>query len=618
MPDFRAFDPPRGTVRADWGELAADRKRYAPLEPVTLTIGPADTGAKTWRVEWFDGLGRSYGWAEGAFDGATAQVSYPIGGAPGMQFARLWLDGAGQWCRLINVYLAAETTLRCGDPALDAVYPMSRDSMLLNRRRYRLAEGQVVGYTTADSVQTLAYWLRDMFYNLPGYRLWEQDLGSGFAALFARQHEDGSLPDGVRADGSTWRMITESDVEYLAALALHQTWLATGDDGWLKANLPAVQRAMDHLRQSPLRWDEKRKLVRRAHTCDTWDFSIYDGDKYTAETPKVASLCDQTGYYAALVAMADVYRQVGEGDLALRTAEEASIFRNAANGRLWDGVKFQHHLHLDPFEHGDFDEANQLAMSNTWAICRAFAEPEQAQRIVETYRLRWIQTGDRFPWWSLQPGYPHEDYPFLDHQPYQHTGGYCNGGLMPWVGGALCWGACLAGEEPFAFQLMRDYAAFLQETDGQIFTWYWPNGEPGFRTANTTGHDGWAMGHWLGALFEGLAGITITGPAMKTVGISPRWAADEQFDDVSCVMHLPASECYTAYRWTRTKHGLELLVTGVADRMNLRLLLPEGLEPSEVRVDHQPVEVKLAALGLSRYLVLDLEGGKVTRIEVDA
>jgi len=616
MREFRAFEPPSGTVQSDWGELSADRKRYAPLETVTLTIGPAKTGARSWRVEWFDGLGRSYGFAEDTFGDGPATVTYAIGGAPGMQFVRLWLDGAKQWCRLINVYLAAETMLRTGDAELDAVYPMSRDSMLLNRRRYPLPEGQVVGYTTADSVQTLAYWLRDMFYNLPGYRLWEQDLGSGFAALFARQYDDGSLPDGVRADGSTWRMITESDVEYLAALALHQTWLAMGDDDWLQANLPAVERAMDHFVRSPLRWDPQRRLVRRAHTCDTWDFSIYDGDQYTAQTPKVAALCDQTGYYAALLAMADVYRHQGQELKALETAEEAAIFRLAAAGRLWDGGKFQHHLHLDPFEHGTFDESQQLAMSNPWAITRGFAEPEQAGRIIETYRRRWLDTGDRFPWWSLQPGYPHQDYPFLENHVYQHTGGYCNGGLMPWVGGALCWAACLAGEEPFGFELMRDYAAFLQESDGQIFTWYWPSGEPGFRTANTTGHDGWAMGHWLGALFEGLAGIKPTGPALRAVEVSPRWAADD-FSDVTCAMHFPACESYTAYHWQRTAHGLDLLLTGVAEQVTVRLLLPEGRRPTEVRLDLRPVEPRLVQVGLSRYVEVQFEGGGVNRIEVD-
>ncbi len=162
MRESRAFEPPPGTVRAAWGELSADRKRYAPLETVTLTIGPAKTGARSWRVEWYDGLGRSHGFAEDVFGDGLATVSYPIGGAPGMQFVRLWLDGAERWCRLLNVYLAAETRLETGDCNRDTVYPLSRDSMLLNRRRYPLAAGQVVGYTTADSVQTLAYWLRDM------------------------------------------------------------------------------------------------------------------------------------------------------------------------------------------------------------------------------------------------------------------------------------------------------------------------------------------------------------------------------------------------------------------------------------------------------------------------
>lgn len=615
-PRFHDFLPPDGTLAGDWGELAADGQQYAPLDPVTVTIGPGRTGAREWRVDWFDGLGRRYGTSAGRFEGGSATVQYLIGGAPGMQFVRLHLDGLERHARMINVYLEAETRLETGDIALDSLYPLSREAMRLNRRRYELDARQVVGYTTADSVQTLAFWLRDMLYNLPGYRLWEPDVTSGFGAIFRRQNPDGSLPDGVRADGSTWRMITESDVEYLAAIALHETWRISGDDAWLREHLPTVTRALDHLRQSPLRWDPARRLVCRAHTCDTWDFSIYAGDVYDESTPKVAALCDQTGYYRALVGLAELYRHLGETRMAHTTAEEANNFRLRASDALWDGTKFQHHLHLDPFDHGTFDESEQLAMSNTWAVTRGLASVDQARRIVETYRRREAAVGGP-PWWSLQPGYPHQDYPFLARHAYQHTGGYCNGGLMPWVGGALAAAALESGEEPYGLGLLRDYAGFLRERGGEVYTWYWPNGEPGFRTANTTGHDGWGMGHWLLALFDGLAGLTLTAPAMRRVTVAPRWAAVEDLREVRCVMHLPCSDSYTAYRWQRTERGLALTITGVAEATRVRLLLPEGERAGEVRLNGERVPAEPQTVGLSRYVALAIDTPGVHRVEVD-
>lgn len=615
--DTRGFVPPPGTTAPEWGELSVERKTYAPLEMVRLHIGPGRTRAQRWRVEWFDGLATRYGRAEGTFHADPTIVEFPAGGAPGMQFVRLWLDDGGDHRRLVNFTLAAETSLVSGDADLDALYPVSREAMLLNRRRYPLPEGIVVGYTTADSVQTLAYWLRDMLYNLPGYRLWERDVAGGFAALLRRQRDDGSLPDGVRADGSTWRMITESDVEYLAMLAVQQTWLITGDEGWLAAHLPIADRALAHWRANPLRWREAERLPVRAHTCDTWDFSIVDGDRYDASTPQVAALCDVTGYYAALSARARIesLRTGGDPLAAARLREEAEAFRIRAAARLWDGEKFQHHLHLDRFDHGRFDEGAQLAMSNTWAITRGFAEWPQALRILDTYRRRWAETGDRFPWWSLQPGYPHADYPFLAAHPYQHTGGYCNGGLMPWVGGALAHGAFLAGAPEFGLRLLRDYAAFCRESGGEVYTWYWPNGEPGFRTANTTGHDGWGMGHWLAALFEGLAGVEVTAPAMREVTISPHWAAGK-FTDVRCVTHFPASEVYTAYRWQRYPDGLVLELTGVAERSLVRLLLPEFAHAARVTVDGADGGWETEQRGGARYVRVVVSGPGVHRVAV--
>ena len=55
-------------------------------------------------------------------------------------------------------------------------------------------------------------------------------------------------------------------------------------------------------------------------------------------------------------------------------------YRAKAGALLWDGTKFQHHVHLEPIDHGDFDERAQLTMSNTWAITRGMASGEILNR----------------------------------------------------------------------------------------------------------------------------------------------------------------------------------------------------------------------------------------------
>ena len=604
--------PPEAATEKAWGTLAVEKKQYKPLEEVELTVGEPASGAETFRLEWFDGLGNLYGKAEGRLVAGKGRCSFQAGGFPGMHYVRLFFDEAQTHSRLVNFYLKAETEFATGDSALDALYPLTREAMLLNRRRYRLPEGEVVGYTTADSMQTLAYWLRDMFYNEGGFLLFEADVKSGYESLFLRQYPDGSFPDGVRADGSTWRMISESDVEYIAVLAAWTTWMVTGDEAWLKRNLPRVERGFHKLTADPLRWDKEVGMVRRAHTCDTWDFSIYQGDTFTAQTPAVAATCDQSGVYAALLCLSQMYEHLGDSARAEEYRKEAAGFRERALSYLWDGEKFQHHLHLAPFSHGEFPESSQLAMGNTWAMTRGLADGEMSRKIIACYRKRQAQTQARYPWWSLEPGYPQEMGAFLQTGAHMQTGGYCNGGLMPWAGGCLAQAALENGEERYGARLLLDYAEFFQRAGGELYTWYWPNGEPGFRTANTTGHDGWAMGHWLQAFWQGLAGIRMLEPALAAVKIAPRWQA-AGCQRARVVFHLPSSDRYLAYTWQQEEREIRMQLTGVQRRVQLQLLAPEDAQVT-LYVNGEKTAFATVQAGESRYLQVELAGTGIWQI----
>jgi len=639
-----AVKVPLEATKGQWGDIRFEKKEYRPLEKVTAFIKAPERGARTFRVEWYDGLGNKYGEKSGGMKNGKATISFTAGGHPGMQYVLLWFDPGKktsfvrpsrdlwdpgtprEWFedrkthdRLANFYLQAETEFKTGDKDIDEMYPRSRESMRLNRRRYELAEGEVIGYTTADSAGCMNYWLRDMYYQSKAFLLWEEDVKSGFEALFRRQMKDGSFPDNVNADDNPHRCNTESDVEYLAVLALYDTWMATGDDNYLKRNLPAVERGIRYCTSHPKRWDKKTGLVKRGHTCGTWDFDIELGEAWDESSPGVAANCDQSGVYLALERLARMCRYLGKNREAKKYQGLAKRFRARAIKALWDGEKFQHHLHLDHFDHGDFDESKQLSMGNGWAMTRGLATPLQCRRIIETYMKRWKQTGYRFPWFSLEPGYPVELGSFLRLcQLYLRPGGYCNGGMMSFVGACLSTGAFENGEEDLGAKLLRDYAAFMRERNGEIYTWFWPDMRPGFRcgTRNTTGHDGWGMGHWVESLTRGLAGVKITGPGLKAAELSPRWGA-AGIEKARAVVHYPSVDRYIAYEWKKSPGAVRVTVTGSATSLKVRMLIPAGSSPRRVTLDGKVAGYRIEKAGKSRYAVVKIKGPGVRQVVLE-
>ena len=537
-----------------------------------------------------------------------------------MHYVRVWFDHSNKHAphdRLVRFTISVETEISCSNEDISEMYALSKESILLNRRRYRLTEGEVVGYTTADSGNDLDFWMRDMFYSLAGHALWEREIASGFEALWSRQMPDGIFPDWVDAQGQYERMPSESDVEYIAALALSHIWMITGDDNWLKGHLPAIERGIECATSNPVRWDAARSLIRRAHTCDTWDFDT-DTDAFTDDSHPVAAICDQSGLYAAWQALAHTYVHLGDADKDYKCKALAEGLREQCDHLLWDGEKYRHHLHLTEYSHEDFDEADQLAMGNTWAMTRGLADIQQCAAIIDTYQKRWESLACRFPWWSLEPGYPLSVGRTLqEHEDYLQPGGYANGGIMPWVGGALALAAFCNGREEMGARLLVDYALFLRESGGKIYTWYWPDMQPGFRTTtrNTTGHDGWGMGHWLGCLVEGLVGLRITEAGLRSIVLSPRWAA-VGCDCARVVIHYPSSDKYVAYTYSESKECIRMLLAGTVTEVSLKVMLSAGASIESARVNGSCVKVDMVRTGDTTYAEMNLAEAVVWDIQI--
>lgn len=587
------------TAEGRYGAITTGKRIYRPLDAVNIAIKGRTAGDRTCKIRVADPLQRVYFEQDVALANNRGTVSFPATGPLGTHYVYLWWPGETRYSRYVNFRLDAETGVETGDPDFDRLFPFTREAMQLARRDYQTARGRFVGYISADTLRFDGIWLRDGIYSLPGYQHWEQQMLPGLDRFLEVQTPEGMVPDGIHRDGKTWRVGLESDVEYILVLGAWQSWQATGDDAWLRGVMPKLERAIAYVESAPRHWDAKNQLIKRQHSCDTWDYDI-DGAGDHGNSRHVIATCDQSGYFLAFQAMSRMYRHLGDQPAAERWATKAREYRERAVKLLWDGTKFLHHAHLDAIDHGDFDESKQLAMGNTWAMTRGLADQQQAVSIIEEYRRRHKETGDAYPWWSLQPGYP--DHLKYWKDPFRLQGGYANGGLMPWVGGELCRGAFQNGREMYGVELLRQYAAHLRKTGGAQ-VWYWPDGTPGFRTTNEVNYAGWGMGQWAQALLEGLGGIRDQASLLREVEVSPRWAATPA-RQARVTFRYAASDGYFTYVWARLAREIKVDFSGSGDKARVRVLLPAGAKPQAVTVDGKPSQFNVEQVAGSDYVVI--------------
>ena len=589
----------RDTVsEGHYGRLTISQPVYHPLDSVVVRIQGRSAKDSRCRIRVADPSQKVYLDREVSLTGNQGTLSFPATGPLGVHYIYLWWLGDKRYSRYLNFRLDAETAIDSGDPDFDRLYGFTRDAMQLGRRDYATPRGRFVGYISADTNHFDGIWLRDWIYSLPGYRHWEREMQCGLDRFLEAQNPNGMVPDGIERDGRTWRVGLESDVEYILTLGVWRSWQATGDDAWLRRAMPKLEQALAYIQSDPIHWDPEHRLIKRQHSCDTWDYDI-DGASDKGAGRHVIATCDQSGYFQAFTAMSLMYRSLGDNAAADKWAREAAGYRDRAVKLLWDGVKFQHHIHLDKIDHGDFDETRQLAMGNTWAVTRGLSDGAQAMSVVDEYRRRQKETGDAYPWWSLQPGYP--DRLGYWKEAFRLQGRYANGGLMPWVGGELCRAALQNGRELYGVELLRQYAGHLRRSGGAQ-VWYFTDGTPGFRTNNEVNYAGWGMAQWVEALLEGLGGVRDESAVLRNVEVSPRWAATP-LRHARVTYRYAASEGYFSYDWARSAQSIRLDYSGSGESAAFRVLLPQQATARTVTVDGKAHDFKVEEVGPSRYVI---------------
>ncbi len=505
------------------------------------------------------------------------------------------------------------TSLTTTDPHLNALLPRVRKFLDQDFSDVDALGSSVRGYRSPDGP---SLWLRDHSDMMRGFRYWEPDMKSMVDHFAETQTRRGWLfdyftytPDKLPSERENWakyvRVPVEADVEYRFVNAVFLAWQATGDDQWMRSMLPHVELALEYILNDHARWDPRHRLVKRAYTIDTWDFDYTAGRhdwlnfQITPDTFWGIMHGDNSGYYQAFMRLALMLEQLRRFQHAAHWRRFAASFRARANKVCFNGRFYTHHVHLVPVTISGVDEAAQLSLSNPMNINRGLATHAMAVSIIDEYRRRGAASGAFAPWYSIDPPFP--DGVYGDDKLV--GGAYCNGGIMPLVGGELIRASFDHGREEYAVDQLLKYEELSRS--GETYLWYFPDGRHATKETSTSPEayptDGWGASAMLYALMEGLAGIVDTGTVFSRVALSPRWAA-AGVDEAEVVAAYGASGTSIGYHYRHDPaHGcISLELEGTCDG-HLHLLLPPQCRASGVRVNGRSVAARTKVVEQSCY-----------------
>ena len=485
-----------------------------------------------------------------------------------------------------------ETKIETGNPLFDNFYPTIKNFLEQDQVTYIIDGEKVHGYRSPDCN---AIWLRDHSDILRGARYFEKDMTSAVSHFADTQHANGSLFDFVSCamDRENWtkyvRVPVEADVEFRFIKAIFLVWQATGDHQWMTEMLSNAEKAMDYIFTHPWRWSNEHGLVKRAYTIDTWDFDFVDKKQpwlnfqISENTHWGIMHGDNSGYYEACVLLTKMYDHLQNKKRSNYWLEIGKGIRERANQLCWNGSFYTHRVPLDEFRLAEVNETEQLSLSNPMDINRGMPTHDMAVKIIQEYQKRKKKTGAFAEWFSIDPPFP--DGLFGDTKLV--GGAYCNGGIMPLVGGELARAAFEHGFEKYGLETIVRYTAMIYEK-GETYLWYFPDGSPSSSETSTspdaTPTDGWGSSAMLYAFMEGLVGVVDESHLFKKVKLSPRWVIAD-IKNASVQVGYDASNTGLKYEfeWIPSANQINVKLEGDAD-INLHLLLPERKQATRLKL----------------------------------
>jgi hypothetical protein len=521
-----------------------------------------------------------------------------------------------------------ESRISTDNSAIDALYPRIRGFMEKSVVEYDMMGKKVRGYRTPDAP---SIWIRDYSDMMRGFRYWEKDLRSIVEHFAETQCARGwffdyftMTPEKVPCERENWakyvRVPVEADVEYRFVKAVFLAWQSTGDDDWMRGMIPVMEKAMAYITSDPLRWDAKLGLVKRAYTIDTWDFDYTAGRepwlnfRMTDDTFWGIMHGDNSGYVEAFALLSIMHRALGNVAESRAWKSRAAFLKRRANDACFNGRFYRHFVPLSSVKIPGANERRQLSLSNPMDVNRGMASHEMAVSIIREYVKRGSASGAFAPWFSIDPPFP--DGVFGDAKLV--GGAYCNGGIMPLVGGELARAAFEHGREDFAVRQLLAYETLTQ--CGESFLWYFPDGRHATIETSTSPDasptDSWGSSAMLYALMEGLAGVVDLDRLFRRVRLSPRWCACASMEaSVNAVY--AASGAGIGYRFEHdaASKTIRLDFEGEA-RIDLHLLLPRGTRARSAVRDGRTIQFRNTFVEASPYMDAKFRLDGVSSIEV--
>lgn len=506
-----------------------------------------------------------------------------------------------------------ETFVRCGSPQLDAIFPRVKNFLLQDITEYNMFGTKVRGYRTPDAP---SLWIRDYSDMMRVFKYWEHDMKSIVDHFAETQTAKGWLfdyftmtPEKVPCEKENWakyvRVPVEADVEYRFIKAIYLAWQATGDDKWMKSLLPHMEKALNYILTDDWRWDKKTKLVKRGLSVDTWDFDYTAGRhdwlnfQLNEHTFWGIMHGDNSGYYESFVHMSKFYQSLKNPARARHWRRFAEAFRKRANKVCFNGRFYTHHVHLVPVPLKGVDESEQLSLSNPMDINRGMSTHEIAAAIIHEYQRRAKTTSSFAEWFSIDPPFP--DGIYGDEKLI--GGAYCNGGIMPLVGGELARAALEHGFEEYGIRQLTKYEELTRNNESYL--WYFPDGRHATIETSTSPDasptDAWGSSAMAYALMEGVAGVEDEAKLYKKVRLSPRWIAGGREEaEVQCVYGASGAFFGYSFHHNPSARVIELELKGNAD-VQLHLLLPPGTTAASARLNGKKAKFLGSHVGSSPY-----------------
>jgi hypothetical protein len=323
---------------------------------------------------------------------------------------------------------------------------------------------------------------------------------------------------------------------------------------------------------------------------------------------------DSSGYYEAFSQVASLYATLGVRKRALHWKHFAEAFRRRANKVSFNGRFYTHHVHLVPVEIAGVDEAEQISLSNPMNINRGLATHAMAVSIIREYQTRGRARKAVADWFSIDPPMPNGV--FGDEKLV--AGAYCNGGLLPLVGGELARAAFEHGFEEYGVEQLLKYETLTR--NNETYLWYFPDGRHSTVETSTSPDasptDGWGSSAMLYALMEGLAGVVDQHKLFQKVRLSPRWIAAGRNEASVCASYGTSGASFEySFGHDDSAQTIKLNLSGKSST-HLHVLLPRGAKATTVAANRKKIRFTNNAVEDSSYVDADIEVKKNAVVEI--